>query len=119
MERSRLFAAIALAGTFVTGSAWAVNWSGSKTIQELRQSFQKDAYEVTLTTALSGPNDNPANCTDNTTAEMDVAVTASQKDLMNRTLLSAYLAGKNIRLHIKESAGACQNNRPIYEGVRF
>jgi len=119
MNRARISGFLAAAGLLVSSSAFAINWTTNhRTILELRQSGGKDTYEVSFVTPLTGTNDNPLTCSDNTTAEMDPGLTATQKDLLNRTLLAAFMAGKTIRLHIKET-GSCINNRPVFVGVRY
>lgn len=118
MIKSRFFAAITAAGVLISTSAFALNWTSNyRNISEIRQSGGKDGYEILFTTPLAGSNDNPMGCTDNLYAEPDPTLTAAQKELLSRTVLAALMAGKMIKLHIKESA--CINNRPVYQGVRI
>lgn len=103
----------------VSNLAFAFNWTTSwRNISEIRQAGGTDGYQIVFTTALTSANDNPLGCTNNTIAEPDPGLTAAQKDLLSRTVLAATLAGKMVKLHIKET-GACINNSPVYEGVRI
>jgi hypothetical protein len=119
MIRSRVLVAVAAAGVLVSNIALAFNWTTSwRNISEIRQAGGTDGYQIVFATALTSDNDNPLDCTNNTVAEPDPGLTAAQKDLLSRTVLSALLAGKMIKLHIKET-GACINNSPVYQGVRI
>jgi hypothetical protein len=119
MIRSRAFVGLAAAGLLVSNAAFAFNWTTSwRNISEIRQSGSEDGYEIVFTTALTSSNDNPLGCTNNLVAEPDPGLTVPQKELLSRTVLAALLAGKMIKLHMKES-GACINNSPVYVGARI
>lgn len=120
MKRSHLFAAVTAAGVLFSSSAFALNWTTNyRNMSEIRQSGGKDGYEILFITPLTSSNDNPAGCTDNLYAEPDPSLTAAQKELLARTVLAAFMAGKMVKLHVKETAGSCINNRPVYLGVRI
>jgi len=119
MIRSRALVAVAAAGLLVSNVALAFNWTTNwRNISEIRQAGGMDGYQIVFTTALTSANDNPLGCTNNLIAEPDPGLTAAQKDVLSRTVLAALMAGKMIKLHIKET-GACINNSPVYEGVRM
>jgi hypothetical protein len=61
---------------------------------------------------------NPAGCPNTGKAEVYTSSTAVDKDLMNRTLLAAFMAGRQVRLSISQNACSV-NNYPAYHMVRL
>jgi hypothetical protein len=120
MKKLGLMGVSFIACTLASSALWAVNWTTStRVIVEVRQSHPNSFYEIVPNIPLTGNIDNPASCSDGSIVEMDLGITGTQRDTLNRTVLSAFLAGKPVRLHIKETAGACQNGHPIYMGIRI
>jgi hypothetical protein len=74
----------------------------------------QDALAVTWNPSLPPPLSTP--CSNADWAEVDSAVTAPQKALMNEVLTSAALSGTMVRLFI--TSGKCSPaGRPVYQAV--
>lgn len=61
---------------------------------------------------------NPANCAVTSYAEALPTATAAERDLMNKTLLAGFLAGRKVKLTISQNA-CSSNNAPAYYMVRL
>jgi hypothetical protein len=60
---------------------------------------------------------NPAGCANTGKAEVYKTATEEEREIMNRTLLAAFMAGRQVRLSIS-SATCSTNNYPAYHMVR-
>jgi hypothetical protein len=61
---------------------------------------------------------NPKGCANTGKAEIYVNAAAADRDLMNKTLLAAFMAGRQVRLSIS-TATCSANNYPAYALVRL
>jgi hypothetical protein len=93
-------------------SAWAASWSNYFTISNLRTVHLSDAMLIFSTAALH----NPAGCANADYYEVKSDVTTAQKEVMNRMLLSAFLAGRKVKVEVSGSCSA--GNRPAYTAVQ-
>jgi hypothetical protein len=60
---------------------------------------------------------NPAGCPNTGKAEVYAGATAEERDLMNKTLLAAFMAGRMVRLSVSQNQCSA-NNYPAYHMVR-
>lgn len=100
-----------LATLTLTGIAFADQMTGFFTISSLSLTNGGDSYIVTGSSTI-----NPAGCAATDYKEVGTTVGAESRDLMNRTLLSAFLAGRKVRLNLSQNhCGA--TGRPAYYAV--
>jgi len=94
----------------LAGGAWAGVWGGYGRIHNLDTSGE--AYIVYMTTST-----NPAGCANTGQVHVFPSAAAAEKELMSRTLLSAFLANRKVALNI--SSNTCSaSGYPTYYQVR-
>lgn len=93
-------------------SAWAASWSNYFNISNLRTVHQSDLMLIFSTSAVH----NPAGCANADYYEPKSDVTAVQKDLMNRMLLSAFHSGRQVKVEVSNNCGA--TGRPAYTAIQ-
>jgi hypothetical protein len=116
-----LIGALALSLGFAS-SAHAASWTTAFQIDFMDSSAADGGYSivpVSGSVANNSQND-PANCVSGSTPIDKFYLYASNisqsgKDLIARTVLAAYLAGKPIKLEV--SGVTCANGRPVYGNV--
>lgn len=59
---------------------------------------------------------NPANCSLTDLARVQDSLSAAKIDGINRALLSAFLAGREVKVKLR--SGECLENRPVIYGVQ-
>jgi hypothetical protein len=103
---------IAAAITFVTAAAWAGDWSawGRPKVLEV---INEDAYRV-----IGIPLYNPKGCTYTDSYEIWPSATADARKLMNQTLMSAFLSGKEVRLYVSSTVCGA-TGRPAYAWIEI
>lgn len=98
------------------GVARADNWTGYGTITELVA--LGDEYVVHISGITNNSTNNPGSCTNGTGVYYfnTAQTTAAGRELMTKTLLAAFLAGKEVSFWVESSAGsnACGTNAPTY-----
>lgn len=111
MKKAIVMGLLSAATLSLATSAWAGYWSGYFAISSLDTAV--DGYVVTPGTPIA----NPAGCTNASPIYMNPGMTAGEKDLMNKTLLSAFLANRKVSLNV--ASGACTAaSYPMYIYVR-
>jgi hypothetical protein len=113
MKKASLKGLIVAATLAIAGSAFGGVWAGYFQIANLDTA--PDGYIVYPSTTLN----NPAGCADTSQVWMYSSATAAEKDLMNKTLLSAFLDNRKVLLNIASSV--CSNSsptHPVYLAVR-
>jgi hypothetical protein len=110
MKRSSLGLSILLAIAAVATPAFASQDSGWLLIEKL------EADTAGLSVVPVSGFHNPNNCSSTDLMEMDSGATAADKELMNKVLLSAFLAGKQVKFSV--SVSSCQNSRPKFFKVQ-
>jgi hypothetical protein len=109
-KRSILLSAAVLT---IAVSAHAASWTGFVTISKLEATVGDGSYEVWFT-AFS----NPRGCASSDFFEIKPGLASSARDSINRTLLAAFLAGKEVQFLL--STDTCgDDNRPAYVAVRI
>jgi hypothetical protein len=109
MKKAHIMGLLGAATLSLAGGAWAGQWTGYVQIANLDTSG--DAYIVYSSSTL-----NPAGCAATGQAVVYPSSTAAEKDLMNKTLLSAFLANRKVRLDL--SVNTCSGGFPTYYQVR-
>jgi hypothetical protein len=110
MKKAHLKGLVVAATLSLATTAFAGIWSSYTQLANLDTAA--DGYIVYPATAVN----NPAGCSDTSQVWGYSASTAEEKDLMNRTLLSAFLANRKVRLNIASSV--CSGTHPVYLAVR-
>lgn len=105
---------LGISSVLVAAVAHADSWTIWGRIMDL-QTVSDHGYRVQLGASLI---QNPAGCANSDFYEAHNSLTAAELDLQNRTLLSAFLAGRKVRLYIT-SASCGPLGRPMYYGVRL
>lgn len=112
MKRFWLKLVFGSAALLTISNAWAGDWfSNYFPIVRLDNGDANDAYRVFM-----GVSKNPNGCANNDYFEVYPTASAATKDLMNKTLLAALLAGRKIRLNISTTTCGA-SGRPAYTGV--
>lgn len=108
---------VGLAICTVSLSVWAADWTDPITIEYLDNNDGNGGIGYKVYSA-SGNSINPAGCGASDYALMGGA-TAEQRQLLARTLLSAFLAGRKVRLYISSSvcATTVSPSRPTFGSV--
>jgi len=97
----------------VASVALADQWTGGFTIDRLSMVNGGDSYIVSGASTI-----NPAGCGSTDYREVGTTVSAVSRDLMNKTLLSAFLAGRKVRLNLSQNhCGA--TGRPAYYAIQL
>jgi hypothetical protein len=99
----------------VTTSAMAAQLTAYFELDNLDAITSADAGYVVYPKNYTLPN--PASCANTGKAEVYQSATAADKELMNKTLLSAFMAGRKVRLSLSSST-CSSNNYPAYHMVR-
>lgn len=111
MRKIALFGLASAAVLAVTATALAYSDTSYFTILRLEaSSSSSDGYRV-YPSGYSLPTEG---CGSATFAEVHAGPTAAEKDLMSRTLLSAFLSGKQVKLRLD---GCGISGRPAYRIV--
>lgn len=110
MKRSYIMGLVGAATLSLAASAWAGAWTSYGQINNLDTSG--DAYIVYMVTST-----NPAGCANTGQVEVYPSSTASEKELMNKTLLSAFLANRKVKLNVS-STTCSASGYPTYYQVR-
>lgn len=99
----------------VAGAARADNYSSFIIIDALEQ--EGDEYVTWTTGVTNNATNNPASCSAGVGKYFfyTAGLTAASKELMTRTLLSAFLAGRKVQFTVKSST--CYNNYPVISSV--
>jgi len=109
----------AVLGLAAPASAAADTWTAWFTIDYLDNGDSGSNDTVTVSSAsgdFTGSTLNPAGCTgDLGYAYMQSSATAAAKDAMNKLLLAAFLAGKQVRLRMNGTT--CLGNSPMFKFV--
>jgi hypothetical protein len=113
MRKLRIAVPVGLGIVFTALGAWAATWTSYFEIQNLDTVHLEDAYIVYPNGSVSNPN----GCANADYYEVISTSPAATRELMNKTLLSAFLAGRKVRLSIS-TASCSANNRPAYAAVR-
>jgi hypothetical protein len=125
MITNKLRVLFAIAGIVLLSAAeaHAANWSTSFKIDFMETDAVSGGYSI-VPVAGSFPNsagNDPANCVAGTSGSIDRiyflpgAIDVAGKELIARTLLAAYMAGKSVKLHV--SSNTCVLGRPSYGNV--
>jgi hypothetical protein len=94
------FSAAAFAGSYIT------NWGVITQIESYGDDFH--VYGLNL-----APN--PAGCSSTSLAKVDYRLSAAKKEGLSRTLTSAYLAGRQVK--VKLQSDYCEGTNPAVYGV--
>jgi hypothetical protein len=114
IQKSIRISILCTAGLLATTAALAATQTGWLVIDDLViGTSMNGAYRVY---PIGGATTNPASCANTEYYEVSGAATSAEKDLMNRTLLAAFLAGREIRLMVSGS-GCAASGRPAYSEV--
>jgi hypothetical protein len=107
-----VLAAIALVG----GVAVAGSYGAPAKITELANYVHTDGGKNYL---VKGPGPGAGHgCTNSDWTTVISSASAAQREQMAQTLLSAFLAGKNVQLQTA-GPGNCVGNRPVYTNVHI
>jgi hypothetical protein len=113
MKKTHIGAGVVAAILTCAGAALADQWTGSFTIDTLSMLNGGDSYIVSGSSTI-----NPARCASTDYREVGTSVGAASREFMNRTLLSAFLAGRKVRLNLSQNqCGA--TGRPAYYAVQL
>lgn len=94
MKKPYVVGLIVAATLSLATSAWAGYWSNFVTIASLDTAV--DGYVVTPGASVGNPN----NCANASPIYMYSGATAGEKDLMNKTLISAFLSNRKVKLNV-------------------
>jgi hypothetical protein len=101
----------------VSLSVWAATWTSYFTIDYLDNNDGAGGIVYKVYSA-SGNMNNPAGCGSADYALMNTAAAAEARELMSRTLLGAFLAGRKVRLHLSDlTCSSTSPTRPIFGAV--
>ncbi len=116
MKKAHLMGLLGAATLTLATSAWAGVWSSYITIENLDTA--PDGYWVYANS--STPLNNPAGCANTTYAVPYSSASTTEKDLMSKTLLSAFLANRKVRLNMASTvcSGSGTSGYPVYLNVR-
>lgn len=113
MKKSYLQGLAIAATLLIGGTAFAGFWSSYVQISNLDTAA--DGYIVYPDTAVN----NPANCTDTSQVWGYSGSSSVEKDLMNKTLLSSFLANRKVRLNVASTVCSSSTpSHPVYLAVR-
>ncbi len=112
MKKQHLVGLIVAATLSIAGSAFAGTWSPTY-LQISNLETAVDGYVVYPGTAIN----NPAGCANTSQVFGSASTTAAEKELMSKTLLSAFLANRKVRLNVA-STTCSSGGYPVYLGVR-
>jgi hypothetical protein len=107
-----------VAGVAAPASAAADTWTDYFTIDGMDNGDGGTSITLAVSSAsgdFTGSTSNPHGCSVTTYALMSSALSSTAKDLDNRVLLAAFLAGKQVRLRI--SGTLCMNNGTTTTGT--
>lgn len=115
MKKARVLGVVAAVSLSLAGTAFAGFWSPSYVAIN---NLDTDGlgYVVYPGTTVN----NPAGCVDTSPVSGYSGTSADERDLMDRTLLSAFLANRKVRLNIASTAcsGSGTSGHPVYLAVR-
>jgi hypothetical protein len=119
----RIGLGVASAALLAVGAAWAATDSTYFTVLNLvLEESNAKGYTVVPQEALTGTDNNPHSCQNGPGRFLPLSTTdATSRDLQNRTLLSAFLAGKKVSLRLSSDAcsGTGTQGYPVYFGVKL
>jgi hypothetical protein len=111
MKNQISFAALALGATIsltarAADPAWTTNWGIITRIESFGDDFH-----------VAGPDfaPNPAGCSTTSLAKVQYSLTLAKKEGLGRTLTSAFLSGRQVKLRL---AGTCEGTNPAIYGVQ-
>jgi hypothetical protein len=119
---SAMFAGLMLLGA-AQADAGVDGWTSYFNIEYLDSSSTGagEGYSVKGPGDFTGSLSNPANCTGSLTyAYVSTAdTTATKRDMINKTLLSAFLAGKQVRLYMigTKCSGGTTAGSPLFKDI--
>ena len=107
----------AAAVLMAAGVAQADNYSEWITIDQLLA--VGDEFVVYTTGASNNATNNPATCSAGVGQYFfnTGQTSAAGRELMTRTLLAAFLAGKKVQFYVENATNPCYNNYPTYTRV--
>jgi len=109
MKKAHFMGLFGAATLSIAASAWAGYWSNHIKLANLDTAT--DGYVVFPD--ASTPLNNPGNCANTSRAVGYASSSAADKDLMNRTLLAAFLANRKVKLNVASSV--CSSaGYPVY-----
>ena len=103
----------------IAGVAWALPGStGFFSIQKLIVSGSS-SYQVLTNAVPNSPTTNPFMCSDSGRYVILSTLDAPTKDIINKTLMAAFLAGRKVSLTISDTVctGGSHTGFPVYTGV--
>ena len=115
MKKARIIGVITAAALTLVGTAFAGIWSPYVQIANLETTA--NGYDVYPAASAGNPN----MCVDASPISGYTGTSAVEKDLMNKTLLSAFLANRKVRLEVAStvcSGGSDTTGHPVYLHVR-
>jgi hypothetical protein len=110
MKKMYLKGLVVAATLSIASTAFAGFWSSY--VQLTNLDTAADGYIVYPSAAIN----NPAGCSDPSQVWGYSGSTDVEKDLMNKTLLSAFLANRKVRLNVASTV--CSGTHPVYLAVR-
>lgn len=111
MKRLYVMAISGAAALAMTSSAWAYYWSAYTTITILNTA-PGIGYRV-----YSASTTNPADCANTGRVDPSSTTSAEQRELMDKTLLAAFLAGRKVKLGLHDTA-CTSDGYPVYVHVQ-
>lgn len=111
MKRLYVMALSGAAALAMTSSAWAYYWSAYNTITILNTAPGIGYRVYTASTT------NPASCANTGRVDPSSTTSADQRELMDKTLLAAFLAGRKVKMGISDTA-CTTDGYPIYLHVQ-
>jgi hypothetical protein len=107
---------VGLATAIVTTAAYADSFSTSFVIGKLNNNITSTLVnDSLLVEPETGSMYNPGGCSSSSYATIHPSVSQAGKDLMNKLLTSAFLAGRKVKLRI--STSSCNGGNPNYTAV--
>lgn len=113
MKRLHIMTLLGAAALAITSSASAGIWSVYAVIDNLN-TVPGIGYRI-YTTATAG---NPASCANTGHIDPIASTPAAERELMDRTLLSAFLAGRKVKINVSHST-CTSDGYPTYVWVQL
>ncbi|WP_437830816.1 hypothetical protein [Sorangium sp. So ce1153] len=111
MKRLHVMALLGAAALGITSSAWAGTWYDSAAIDTI-DTVPGIGYRIYTTTG------NPADCANTGRLDPISTITAAERQLMDKTILSAFLAGRKVQVNVSNSI-CTADGYPTYVWVRL
>ncbi|XXX79850.1 hypothetical protein WMF30_13855 [Sorangium sp. So ce134] len=116
LKRAPIMSLLGAAVLAMTSSAWAGWWSSYGAIDYL-DTTPGVGYRV-YHPYSGNVNGNPASCANTGYFEPFASATATERELMDKTLLSAFLAGRKVKINISNSTCSA-GGYPVYIWVQL